>query len=1056
MKKLFFLVYPLITVISNISAQSVSVVNLRCEYLNNPLGIDIPHPRLSWELASEAQNKAQRAYQIMVATDEKALAADKVDAWDTRKIKSGETNQIYYAGETLMPNTMYYWKVRVWDEKGEVSAWSSAARFLAVSMADGVRKGLWVGEKTLPIPLEEQYYQHEGYSSVPESTADALKQAVIDLGNSQQFDAVKIYPYRRKEWIFPLRFTVEAADNAEFSNTHTIADETQKDVIIQSDEFYYKKLSSPISARYIRLNVIRMATEEKDKTDKFQYGIAEIEILNNFENIALNKPVTATDTKTSNYLWEVARITDGHLRRSNTKNYFDHIPPAPLLRAEISISKRIRNAFWSVSAQGLYEAYINGKKVGNHCLAPEFTDYDSHLQFQTYEVTDLLREGKNALGAMLADGWFAGARWSFPNRGGYGYFRKFIGQLLVNYHDGSSEVICTDGTWKIWAQGPIREASNFIGEVYDADYEQKGWTEAGFDDKSWKAVSTYPDDRWNLVAQRNEPIVAINEIKAVSVYKVGKDKYVFDLGQNMPGWVRLTLPYNPGNPIQFRYGECVYDDGSLYTDNLRDAKQIDVYRPSDEKNINYEPRFTYHGFRFVEVEGLKQTPQKDNITGIVVASSSPVVSSFACSNKDLNQLFSNIRWTLWGNLISIPTDCPQRDEREGWMADAQIFSQTACYNLDMASFYTKWARDISDSQIEDGRFPDIAPHDGTWRQIYGAPGWADAGNIIPWRIYENYNDKKILATQYESMRRWVDYNIGNNPDLIWRNKRFNDYNDWLNGNWISNIPDYPKDRGSLPQPVFATAYLAYSTDIVANSARLLGKKEDVQKYSKLAADIRVAFVKEFVSPDGKIQGETQAGYAIALHFDILPDNLREKAVEQMLEAVKYYDYRISTGIHGTVMLMEQLSRYGHSDVAWRLLLSHRFPSWLYSVDQGATTIWERWDGYVAGRGFQDAGMNSLNHVAIGAVGEWFYRHILGIQKDDAKPGFRHFFIKPEPGPELTWAKGNYHSINGDIEVSWTNESGRFAMDLTVPANTTATVVLPDGTKKEVKSGKYRF
>jgi alpha-L-rhamnosidase len=1056
MKNLFFILFLSVSCISGSYAQTVSVVNLRCEYMKDPLGITVTAPRLSWELTSEGTNKSQKAYRILVATDENLLSKNIGNVWDSRKITGRETNQIKYAGRTIEPNTLYYWKVRVWDEKGLESEWSRTARFLSGPLAAEDWKASWIGEKTTTVTPEERYYQPSGYRSDYSTTPDTRKWIVIDLGKEQTIDAVKIYPCKRRETIFPVRFTVETSGSADFGKASTVADETQKDVIINPGEFYYKKLPYAVSARYVRFNITKLAQDEKDVKDKFRFGLAEIELLNNSENIALNKPVTVSDTTTVDWKWEQRWITDGHTVTSNRKNYFDNIPPSPLLRKEIVIGKKPKNAFWSVSAQGLYEAYINGQKVGNHCLAPEFTDYDSHLQFQTFDVTDLLHEGKNALGAMLADGWFAGARWAHPNRGGYGLFRKFIGQLLINYEDGTTELFGTDNSWKICEQGPVREASNFIGEVYDATYEREGWNRAGFDDSSWKPVSVYKDENWNLVSQLNEPVAVIREIKAVAVRKAGKNKYIFDIGQNIPGWVRITLPYNPGNTIRFRYGEWIYEDGTLYTDNLRDAKQIDVYQPGDEKTINYEPRFTYHGFRYVEVDGLTAEPRPENITGIVVASSSPIKSNFECSNKDLNQLWSNIRWTLWGNLISIPTDCPQRDEREGWMADAQIFSQTAIYNLDMAGFYTKWARDIRDSQLEDGRYPDIAPHDGTWRGFFAAPGWADAGTVIPWRVYQNYNDLTILAAQYESMKKWVDFVHKYNPQLTWANNRFNDYNDWLNGNWINSIDDYPKDRGRVPNEIFATAYFAQSAEIVAQSARLLGHKADYKEYSTLAAGIRDAFVKNFVSPDGKIKGDTQTGYAIALQFDILPENLRAKAAEWMAEAVKYYDYRISTGIHGTTMLMEQLSRYGYSDIAWRLLLSHRFPSWLYSVDQGATTIWERWDGYVAGRGFQDAGMNSLNHVAIGAVGEWFYRHILGIQRDPNQAGYYHFLIKPEPGKELKWARGNYHSINGNIEVAWTNEDGKFTLDITVPANTTATVTLPDKTVKNVVSGKHNF
>ncbi|HRQ50936.1 MAG TPA: family 78 glycoside hydrolase catalytic domain, partial [Agriterribacter sp.] len=439
--------------------------------------------------------------------------------------------------------------------------------------------------------------------------------------------------------------------------------------------------------------------------------------------------------------------------------------------------------------------YINGVKVGNQVLAPEFTDYDSHLQFQTHEVTALLKQGNNALGAELADGWYAGARWSFPNRGGYGFFRKFIGQLLVFFEDGTSEIIGTDGSWKMQPQGPVRQAGQFTGETYNAEYEQTGWKNIGYNDTHWKAVFAYSAEEHNLVAQMNEPLSVINELKPVSVEKIAPGKFIFDMGQNMVGWARLTLPYNPGKPIRMRYAEWLYEDGTLYVDNLRAAVQIDTYEPAAEKTIVYEPKFTFHGFRYVEVDGLSHEPGLDIITGKVIASASPVVSSFETSDKDLNKLWSNIRWTLWGNLLSIPTDCPQRDEREGWMADAQVFSQTAIYNLDMAGFYTKWARDIRDSQLEDGRFPDIAPHDGVWRAFFNSPGWADAGNVIPWRVYQNYNDTKILADQYEAMKQFVNSNHRNNPDLIWKNVRGNDYNDWLNGNWIV-ADDYPKEGGS--------------------------------------------------------------------------------------------------------------------------------------------------------------------------------------------------------------------------------------------------------------------
>jgi alpha-L-rhamnosidase len=504
-----------------------------------------------------------------------------------------------------------------------------------------------------------------------------------------------------------------------------------------------------------------------------------------------------------------------------------------------------------------------------------------------------------------------------------------------------------------------------------------------------------------------------------------------------------------------RYAEVLNDDKTLYTDNLRGARQIDLYHPAPGGKVDYEPRFTYHGFRYVEVDGLTQAPSTNALLGKVVASSSPIKSTFSTSDKDVNKLWENIRWTLWGNLISFPTDCPQRDEREGWMGDAQVFAQTAIYNLDMAGFYTKWMRDIRDDQLADGRLPDISPNDGMWEGFYNAPGWADAGVIIPWRVYQNYNDVTLLSHQFSTMKKYVDFIHRNNPNLLWKNDRGHMYGDWLNGDEII-AQDYPKSGGRVNNDIFATAYFAYSTSILAQTAGKLGKQAEHEYYTALASNIKKAFVDAYVSSDGSVSGNTQAGYAIALEFNLIPDELRTKAAARMAEALKPYDGRMSTGIHTTVRLMNQLSEYGYNDLAYQLLLSRRFPSWFYSIDQGATTIWERWDGYVAGRGFQNPGMNSFNHVAIGAVGEWMYRHTLGIQFDETQPGYRHFYIKPKPGEKIKWAKGTYHSINGAIEVSWTYTGGKFSMQLSIPANTEATVVLPDGTTTKVGSGKHQF
>jgi alpha-L-rhamnosidase len=402
----------------------------------------------------------------------------------------------------------------------------------------------------------------------------------------------------------------------------------------------------------------------------------------------------------------------------------------------------------------------------------------------------------------------------------------------------------------------------------------------------------------------------------------------------------------------------------------------------------------------------------------------------------------NILWTQRANLMSSPNDCPQRDERFGWMGDIQVFAQTAMFHMDLAAFVTKFAQDIRDDQAGDGRFPDFAPHPGDPNLAFsGAPAWADAGVIVPWRAYQNYADTRLLARQFDAARRWVDYVHRHNPDLIWATNRHNDYNDWLNGNWVKQ-PGWPSQGGSVSNAVFATAFFAHSTDLVSRMADVLDRREEARRYRELFEQIRGAFHRQFVRPDGRIESDTQGAYALALNFDLLPEALRPAAAAHLVENIRRYQTHLSTGIQTTHRAMLELSRHGHSDVAWQLLTNRTFPSWLYMIDNGATTIWERWDGYVKGRGFQDAGMNSFNHWAFGAVGEWLWRHLLGLNPDDAHPGWKHVLIAPRPGGGVTWAQGEYQSIRGRIASEWRLEGTQFRLRLALPPNTTATLLLP--------------
>ncbi|MDP2899167.1 MAG: glycoside hydrolase family 78 protein [bacterium] len=772
------------------------------------------------------------------------------------------------------------------------------------------------------------------------------------------------------------------------------------------------------------------------------------------------KPSDWSETAT----WQMGLLKPGDWK---AKWIGSGIPRPAMLRKTFRLASRPYRATAYVSALGVYELWLNGRRVGDSVLAPEWTDYNKRVQYQAYDVTELLHSGENALGSTLCEGWYAGRIgishivWpGGPQRGFYGDSPWFLMQLEVELADGKSQMIVSDEAWKATTDGPIRSACILDGEVYDARKEVPGWDRPEFDDSGWKAVRIKSQVTAKLVAQANEPIRIVEELRPISVTETKPNVFVFDLGQNMTGWCRLSVRGLPGTTISLRHAEVLDADRNIYTDNLRvpkdggpgGARQLDTFILGRVGEEILEPHFTYHGFRYVEVTGLLQKPQFDSLVGCVIHSDAPRVGRFECSDWLLNKLMENIVWTQHGNMHSVPTDCPQRDERLGWLGDAQIFSQTACFNMNMARFYGKVSQDTRDAQADDGRFPDFAPHpfDPNAR-FSGAPGWADGGVIIPWRVYLNYGDTRVLEQHFESAKRWGEYVRAQSPDLIWTGKRGNDYGDWLNGDTLI-LEGWPRKGAAVPRELMATAFFAHSAGLLSKMASVLSRTEDAERYAKLAAEIKDAFNRTFVKLDGVIQGDTQAGYALALHFDLLPENLREAAARHMVECIKARGGHLTTGIQSTGRLMLELTRNGYNDLAYELLNKRTVPSWLYMVEHGATTIWERWDGYVEGRGYQDPGMNSFNHWAFGAVGEWIYRTIVGINPDEDRPGYKHFTIRPRPGGGLTWANGSYESMHGTIVSDWKVERGDFTLRVTVPVNTTAAVYIPARRREDVTEG----
>jgi alpha-L-rhamnosidase len=736
--------------------------------------------------------------------------------------------------------------------------------------------------------------------------------------------------------------------------------------------------------------------------------------------------------------WQAAWISPGAA---------EHATPNPLLRGTFDVSGTVVAARAYVTALGLYELELNGRRVGDWLLTPGWTSYNKRLQYQVYDVTPLLRPGRNALGALLGDGWYRGRMgWvADKDRHVYGGQVGLLAQITITYADGRVQVVGTDAAWK-HAPGPIVSSELYDGEAHDARLERPGWSTSDYDDAGWAPVQAHrvADERRNLVAQVGVPVRRINELKPIGVIQTPAGETLLDFGQNMVGWVRMRVSGEAGATITLRHAEVLDADGNFYTANLRSAKQTDTYTLKGDGEEIFEPRFTFHGFRYVAVAGYPGEVTLDNFTGVVIHSDMPATGAFECSDPLINQLQHNITWGQKGNFVDVPTDCPQRDERMGWTGDAQAFARTAAFNYRVAGFMTKWLRDVAADQWANGAVPHVVPD--VLRQA-GSTGWGDAATIVPWVVYQCYGDKRLLAEQYPSMAAWVGYGLAQaGDDLIW-DGGFH-FGDWL----AVKGPD-----ANIPNPVtnislISTAFLAHATHLTAKAARVLGKLDDAAKYDQLFADIKSAFNREFVTPSGRIGPDTQTAYVLALQFELLPPELHAQAARRLADDVRRRDHHLTTGFLGASHLSHVLSDYGYLDEAYALLHQETYPSWLYPVTKGATTIWERWDGLQPDGKFQDVGMNSFNHYAYGAIGDWLYRVVAGINQDPDAPGYKRILLRPRPGGKLTYARASHDSLYGKIESGWARTDSVLKLDVTIPPNTEAEVHLPASSVAAVTEG----
>jgi alpha-L-rhamnosidase len=741
--------------------------------------------------------------------------------------------------------------------------------------------------------------------------------------------------------------------------------------------------------------------------------------------------------------FETGKMDEPFLAKRITPDW-DDVSVQPNMRTDFVLTADVKSARAYVSGLGLYRLEINGERVGNEYLTPGLFAYDLWMQYQTYDVTELVKPGENAVGAMLGDGWAKGRYgWDCKEKGFYADRHSFICELRVTLSDGQEVVIGTDDSWKC-AAGPVLKTSIYDGETFDANLTQEGFSKPHFDDTAWSKCRIIENPFANLTERRSVPVVIKHVRKPIELIRTPIGEIVLDFGQNMTGWVRFSANTPQNAKLSLYYGE-ILQDGCFYNENLRTAK-AEYHCISDGSAHIYEPLFTFYGFRYVKLEGWIEEPDMSSFEACVVYSDLDEIGHIETSSPKVNRLFENALWGQRGNFLDVPTDCPQRDERLGWTGDAQIFCGTASFNMDAYAFYAKYLHDLYQEQKICGFVPDFVPFskDLQHKTVFHSQGscaWGDAATIIPWVLYLHSGDASILETQFDSMRQWVDY-VSDKGAVIGENdgwlKGFH-YGDWL----ALDTPDPNGFKGGTEDYYLAAAYYAYSAGIVAKAAKVLGKSAEYDHYSVLAEKARCRIQNEYFSGSGRMVIHNQTAYVIALIMGLAKSEHQSKVVQELQKRIKENGGRLNTGFVGTPYLCRVLSDHGASDTAYSLFLSEDYPSWLYEVNMGATTIWERWNSVNPDGKISSTGMNSLNHYSYGAIVEWMYRNMCGINPCEAYPGFKKVIIQPEPNSNLTYAQMSLDSAMGLYEIKWQIEkNGSLTVNVRIPFNAEAELIVP--------------
>ncbi|MFD4668727.1 family 78 glycoside hydrolase catalytic domain [Lentzea sp. NPDC058450] len=995
-------------------ASPLSVTGTTTERRVSPLGVDARRPRFGWTLGSASPGQRQGSYQVLVSSTRALSDAGTGDVWDSGRVHDERSVDVVYGGPQLASLTGYHWRVRVWDAQGRPAAASAPSTFETglynvseewrgafIGGPEGPNLGgaTWIwypeGSPTSGVPVMTRYFRKT--FTLPSTPGSGTLAVTADDTATVWLNGAKIYssPQVADSWkragvvdlsgrLRPGTNTIAMASaNTTESPAGLVAKLTAGDVTVQTDGTWKASTQSPTG-------------------------------------------------------WEQPAFDDGAWPQARALVGVGGAPwgdqvvvpaPAPLLRKGFTVGKPVRSARLVTTALGLHETQLNGAKVGDDVLAPAWTDYNKRVQYKVHDVTGQIRQGANALGAWLGNGWYSGSLGIGGNRF-YGTQPWYSAQLRLTYVDGTTETVATDGSWKYKAS-PIVADDLYHGEHYDARLASPGWDGAGFDDSTWSSARVKQGALPHLVAQVDAGTKVRQDIRPVALTQPKPGVWVFDLGQNFSGWNRLRVQGLAGTTITSRHAEVLNPDGTLYTTNLRAAQVTDQVTLAGTGQETFEPRFAVHGYRYVELTGFPGTPTLDTITGRAAWTDGEEIGTFDTSDAMLDKLQNAIVWGQRSNMLYVPTDCPQRDERLGWTGDIASFAATATHNMDVSAFLDKYTDDMVDAQRSDGAFTDVAPDVSNMGA--GTAAWGDAGVIVPYTLWQRYGDLRVVEDNFAAMTRWVDYLRATADATLIRDR--GGFGDWLNVN------------DDTPRNVISTAYFAWSARLVSRMAQAIGKSAEATSYGTLADQVSAAFTSRLVGADGTVSGNTQTGYALALAFGLVPQNRVPQLVDKLVARVRAANNHLTVGFVGVSHLLQVLADHGRADVAYQILTQPDYPGWGYMVGRGATTVWERWDGIRPDGSFQDPGMNSFNHYAMGSVGDFLYRTVGGLSS--ASPGFRSLLIAPTPGGGLTSAKSQHRTPYGEALSEWSTSGGRLTLRVVVPAGTSAVVRVPAGSAAAV-------